>query len=547
MKTLTSVWAVLFVLLVLSGLMYSWYAVQTRQVRGQKTMVGLDGTTWMAKGQLASDIATANWLKENGTGKDVVLEAGAAEYDWTGRISSFSGVPTLISWDNSHERLWRTNQPDATQQIGERRTTVNDIYQGVDPAGGTLTAERLLELLKQYNVDYVVVGPIERGLRGDPTHNLAGENVTLYAESLFKYALTVAFNGGETVLYKVGEAVAGTGTVPNTPVPGLTPGATNQPDLNAPPAGLFDMGGAGLNRGQLNLPRGITQDSEGNFYVVDTQNERIQKFDKDGKWLAMFGSKGGGNGQFNPYSEDAPGTGPGGIAVDSAGNIYVADTWNHRIQKFDKDGKFLIAWGGFINLADAAASGAPENDSKFYGPRGIAIGPDGNVYVTDTGNKRVSIFTPEGTFVRQISSGVTSTLAAQLYAYDKDGEMNEPIGIAVDKDGTVYVADTHNYRIQKFDKDGKFVSLWTMPTGSWDPGPYVEPFMALDGAGNLYTTAPTSKSVIKFSPSGQVLGQKNSNGTVTLQLPTGITVDPDGTVYVVDTNGNGVVKLGTVP
>jgi sugar lactone lactonase YvrE len=125
--------------------------------------------------------------------------------------------------------------------------------------------------------------------------------------------------------------------------------------------------------------------------------------------------------------------------------------------------------------------------------------------------------------------------------------MNEPIGLAVDKDGNVYVADSHNTRIQKFDKDGKFVAKWAIPAGAWDPGPFVEPFLALDGAGNVYSTAPTSKAVIKFSPTGEVLGQKNSDGKNTLQLPTGITVDPDGTVYVVDTNGNGVVKLGTIP
>ena len=80
-------------------------------------------------------------------------------------------------------------------------------------------------------------------------------------------------------------------------------------------------------------------------------------------------------------------------------------------------------------------------------------------------------------------------------------------------------------------KDGKFVAKWAIPAGAWDPGPFVEPFLAVDDAGNVYSTAPTSKTVIKFSPTGEVLGQKNSDGKNTLQLPTGIWVDPDGTVY----------------
>ncbi len=286
-----------------------------------------------------------------------------------------------------------------------------------------------------------------------PRRLQAGEKITPYAESLFKYALTKVDvpNAGNTDLYKVGDAAANNGTPPTTPVPGVTPGATNQPNLSVPPAGLFDKGQAGANRGQFNLPRGITRDAAGNFYVVDTQNERIQKFDSSGKWLSIIGSQGNSDGQFNPYSDTATGTGPGGVAVDSAGNIYVADTWNHRIQKFDKDGNYVTAWGSFINLTDASAAADPDVQSKFYGPRGVAIGPDGNVYVTDTGNKRVSIFTPDGKFVREISSGVTPDRYAQQYPYNKDGEMNEPIGIAVDKQGNVYVADSANHRIQVFE------------------------------------------------------------------------------------------------
>ncbi|HUP27667.1 MAG TPA: flippase activity-associated protein Agl23 [Chloroflexia bacterium] len=311
--------------------------------------------------------------------------------------------------------------------------------------------------------------------------------------------------------------------------------------------GMFELPAPGADRGQFNLPRGISTGPDGSFYVVDTANMRLQKFDKDGKWIALIGNgKGEGDGQFKGFSDDAVGTGPGGVAVDKAGNVYVADTWNHRIQKFDKDGKFLAKWGEFISLGDPASTGDAAKDSKFFGPRGVAVGPDGNVYVTDTGNKRVQIFDPNGKYLRQISSGMSPTKLSPGYPFTQPGELNEPIGIAVDGSGMVYVADTNNKRIQKFDAQGKFVAQWAVPGNGWDPGSYLEPFLALDGAGNVYATAPTGQKVLKFSPTGQPLGEKNAEGAVTLKTPTGITVGADGTIYVVDTGSNGVIKLGQI-
>ncbi len=311
--------------------------------------------------------------------------------------------------------------------------------------------------------------------------------------------------------------------------------------------GLFDLAQAGASRGQFNLPRGIAHDAQGNLYVVDTVNFRIQKFDPSGKFLSTIGNgKGNGDGQFNPFSDEAVGTGPGGIAVDAAGNIYVADTWNHRIEKFNSQGVFVGKWGEFINLSDPGAGNDNARNSKFFGPRGVAVGPDGNIYVTDTGNKRVLIFDPSGKPVRQIDSGMSPTKTGPAYPFTQPGELNEPVGIAVDGAGNVYVADTNNKRIQKFDNAGKPVAQWPVPGNSWDAGAYLEPFLAVDTQGNVYATAPTGQSVLKFSPSGQVLATQNSAGAITLKTPTGITVAPDGTVYVVDTGANGVVKMGKI-
>lgn len=544
-----SILAVVMAFLVLTNSSYLYFGAVARQGFGTSKELSLDGTSFW-QSVAPDDLVVMQWLKANGKGTDTVMEGSAAEYDYAGRVSAFTGVPSLLAWDNSHEFLWRTNQPEAKTQITDRRRIINSLYQGQDPQGGTLTAARLLEILKQYSVDYVMVGKVEHGLR-ERDHN-AAEDITPYAEQLFSYALPVAIKSGDSILYSVGADVVANGAVPPTPNPNETPGETPQPtqpqaDPSVTPVGIFANAGAGANRGQLNLPRGMARDAEGNYYVADTQNLRIQKYDKDGNWLLMFGSKGTGDGQFSPLNDTAEGTGPGGIGVDSQGNVYVADTWNHRVEKFDKDGKFLLAFGGFINLSDDAAASDPEVDAKFYGPRGIAVGPDDKIYVTDTGNKRVLIFDTTGKAVGQINSGVTPAKLAQNYPYDKPGELNEPIGIAVDKDSNVYVADTRNQRIQKFGPDGAPLLQWPVAAPNWAVGAYLEPFLAVDAAGNVYASAPTGKTVIKYDPTGKVVGQKNAAGTQTLQLPTGIWADADGTVYAVDTTGSSVINLGKIP
>ncbi|MEO5951174.1 MAG: flippase activity-associated protein Agl23, partial [Chloroflexia bacterium] len=338
---------------------------------------------------------------------------------------------------------------------------------------------------------------------------------------------------------KVGLASAGTVVVPLNPAE-VTTGTIHS---------MLDLAPKSTDRGAFDMPRGIATGPDGSFVVVDTNNNRLEKFDAQGKFMTLIGSgKGEGDGQFKPLSDTASGTGAGGVAIDKDGNIYVADTWNHRVQKFDKNGGFVAQWGGFVNLGDQAGQDDPDKNTKFYGPRGIAVGPDNNVYVSDTGNKRISIFKSDGTYVREISSGMTPDKIAGQYPFNGDGEMVEPIGAAVDTQGNVYVADTNNKRIQKFDATGKFAAKWAIPAGAWDAGATMEPFVATDAQGNVYVTGPTAAKVYKFSATGQTIGEKATNGkNVTLKTPTGVTVGQDGNVYVSDTGANGVVNMGTIP
>lgn len=165
---------------------------------------------------------------------------------------------------------------------------------------------------------------------------------------------------------------------------------------------------------------------DGDVFVADTYNHRIQRFTSTGGFIAKWGTNGAGNGQFSS---------PRGIALDSSGNIYVADTSNNRIQKFDNAGNWLATWGGSCSTADG----------YFCTPEGVTVDSSGNVYVIEAGgvnSMRIQKFNGSlawpGNWLWKSGSYGT-----QL------GQFSQPLGLTVDTSGNIYVADTNNGRIQK--------------------------------------------------------------------------------------------------
>jgi sugar lactone lactonase YvrE len=216
------------------------------------------------------------------------------------------------------------------------------------------------------------------------------------------------------------------------------------------------------------------------------------------------------------------------------GEVYVADTWNHRIQKFAPDGRFLTAWGGLADVNNRDPQSAP---GRFWGPRSIAIGQDGLVYVTDTGNKRIQVFDANGTFVRVFGSAGT-----------EPGQFNEPVGLAIDGDALV-VADAWNNRVQRLDRNGTPIS--SVPIQGWEnKGVPNKPYIAAGPDGTLYVTMPERGDVQRISSTGQVTPvSRPADRANRVGFPTGIAVGPDGLVYTAESVGGTVLvqQVGGTP
>lgn len=281
-----------------------------------------------------------------------------------------------------------------------------------------------------------------------------------------------------------------------------------------PPSFVNLWGGPlpGNANGQFNDPAGVAVDAAGNVYVADTGNDRVQKFTANGTYLMQWGGTGSGPGQFN---------GPFGIAVDG-GNVYVVDTFNQRVQKFSLNGAFLGQWGTLGT-----------GPGQFQQPLCVAVDAAGGVYVTDYNLNRVQKFTTGGAFVLQWGS--TGTGPSQF---------NGCSGVCVDGFGDVLVTDSGSHRIEVFDTSGNFTSTWgTGPSAA--PGYFNDPLgIATDGI-DAFVADGLNHRIQWLNTFGSFLtqwGTGPATGNGQFNDPHGLAMNANF-VYVADTENNRIQRF----
>jgi sugar lactone lactonase YvrE len=280
--------------------------------------------------------------------------------------------------------------------------------------------------------------------------------------------------------------------------------------LQVQPDGTNVYGKAGDGRPALSDPKNVAVGPDGRIYAVEGKAARVTAFNPDGTVATSWGGPGQGDGQFQE---------PWGIAIAPNGNVYVADTWNHRIQYFDANGKFLGKWG---KLGDSKGS-TTSDPGIFWGPRAVAISRDGDVYVTDTGNKRVQVFSLDGNFKRMFGGTGAGP-----------GQFNEEVGLSLDSDGNVWIADTWNNRIQELSPNGD--PLLQIPVaGGWQSQAVTnKPYVAVDASGRIIASFPDHAKLVVYGPDGQQIKEIAMPGG---GAPVGVAA-ADGRILVADARGN---------
>jgi len=280
----------------------------------------------------------------------------------------------------------------------------------------------------------------------------------------------------------------------------------------------------------INGPREISFAPDGTFYVADSRSNRILHFAANGAFVEQWGAPSGNDPNHpNPSAPPSTFNEPWGVAVGPDGSVYVTDTWNYRVQKFTAHGQFIKMWSTF----------GPGNQSDtFYGPRGITVDAGGRVYVVDTGNKRVVVFDGDGNYVTAFGSAGLDP-----------GQFDEPVGIAIDDKGVIYVTDTWNQRIQSLTPSAD--GLTFTPLRQWDVAAWSgqsldnKPFIAVDSRGHVFITDPEGYRVIEYTTDGELVQTWGDygNSATTFGLASGIAVAPDGAIWVTDPGNNRIMRF----
>ena len=337
---------------------------------------------------------------------------------------------------------------------------------------------------------------------------------------------------------------------------------------------------------RLAYPLGVAADGAGNVYIADSDNHRIRKVDSAGVISTIAGSgetgiyRGGFSGDGGPATS-ARLSSPSGVALDGAGNLFIADTYNRRIRKVDSAGVIstVAGTGEFTFGGGDRGDGGPAVDAQLATPSGMALDGAGNLFIADTYDHRIRKVDSAGVISTIAGSGETGVFGDGGFSGDGgpavEAELYNPVSVALDGAGNLFIADRYNHRIRKVDSAGVISTVagsgeaGVLGGGfSGDGGPATAARLsspsgvALDGAGNLFIADKGNHRIRKVDAAGTIStiagsgetgiyrgGFSGDGGPATsarLSSPSGVALDGAGDLFIADTGNDLVRKLTPV-
>ena len=320
----------------------------------------------------------------------------------------------------------------------------------------------------------------------------------------------------------------------------------------------FVEGGGNAAAARLFRPAAVALDQSGNLYIADTGTERVRKAAVSGSIETLTGTGSPGFSGDNVPASGAPIDEPMGVAVDSSGNVLIAEAGHHRIRNIEADGRIATAAG--TGGPGVGPDGQPASATPLRGPRGVCTGTQGTFYVVDTGNHRVLAVDPEGRVLLAAGNSVPGHSGDEGPA--RGAQLNRPSACALDPAGNLLIADTLNHRIRRVAPDGIITTVAGSGTSgvSGDEGPATVARLsapagiAVDGASVIYIADTGNHRIRQVTPNGIIhtiaggdTGGFSGDGgparAALLDSPGGLAVDSAGSLYFADTKNDRVRRL----
>ncbi|MFL6451826.1 MAG: Ig-like domain repeat protein [Bryobacteraceae bacterium] len=470
------------------------------------------------------------------------------------KVSADTGVITTVAGNGSYGDSGDGGPATSASLIYPRGVAVDgsgNIYIAVNALctrGGCSGSNRIRKVSADTGVITTVAGNGTYGFNGD------GGPAT---SASLSYVYGVAVDGSGNIYIadtgnsRIRKVSAGTGVI--TTVAGK---------------GSYEYSGDGgpATSASLSYLSGVAVDGSGNIYIADTGNGRIRKVSADtGVIITVAGN--GSYGDSGDGGDGGPATiasltDPSSVAVDGSGNIYIADTGNGRIRKVSADTGVIITVAGNGSYGYSGDGGPATSASLIY-PRGVAVDGSGNIYIADTENHRIrKVSAGTGVIITVAGNGSYDYSGEDGPA--TSASLNYPKGVAVDGSGNIYIADTGNSRICKVSATtGVIITVAGNGSSGYsgDGGPATSASLfnprsvAVDGSGNIYIAEydgqrirriPAHTGVITTVAGDGSYGFSGDNGPATaawLASPSGVAVDSSGVFYIADTGNRRVRKI----